>query len=95
MSDVIFIAVMIAFFVLCALYVQLCDRMIGPDDPAMAGAGARFLRSTAGPRPWSRARGRNRGDGMIAAAFDNAAGLVLAVLAVVYLLLVLVFPERF
>ncbi|MBK5331186.1 MAG: hypothetical protein JJD93_04400 [Ilumatobacteraceae bacterium] len=36
MSDVIFIAVLLAFFVLCALYVQLCDRMIGPDDPAMA-----------------------------------------------------------
>jgi hypothetical protein len=32
---------------------------------------------------------------MIAAAFDNAAGLVLTVVAVVYLLLVLVFPERF
>lgn len=39
MSDVIFIAVLIAFFVLCTLYVQLCDRMIGPDDPAMAGTG--------------------------------------------------------
>jgi hypothetical protein len=38
-SDVIYIAVMIAFFVLCTLYVQLCDRMIGPDDPAMAGTG--------------------------------------------------------
>jgi F subunit of K+-transporting ATPase (Potass_KdpF) len=32
---------------------------------------------------------------VIAASFDNAAGLVLAGLAVVYLLLVLVFPERF
>jgi hypothetical protein len=32
---------------------------------------------------------------MIAAAFDNTAGLILAALAVVYLLLVLVFPERF
>ena len=32
---------------------------------------------------------------MIAAAFDNAAGLGLAVLAVIYLFLVLVFPERF
>jgi hypothetical protein len=32
---------------------------------------------------------------MIAAAFDNFAALVLAVLAIVYLLLVLVFPERF
>ena len=32
MSDVIFIAVLIAFFALCALYVNLCDRMIGTDD---------------------------------------------------------------
>ena len=32
---------------------------------------------------------------MIAATFDNAAGLVLSVLAVAYLLLVIVFPERF
>jgi hypothetical protein len=32
---------------------------------------------------------------MIAAVYDNAAALVLSVLAVVYLLLVLVFPERF
>jgi hypothetical protein len=37
-SDVIFISALIAFFVICALYVQLCDRMIGPDDPAMLGA---------------------------------------------------------
>lgn len=43
MSDVIFIAVMIAFFVLCALYVQLCDHLIGPDDPAVTGAGADSL----------------------------------------------------
>ena len=35
MSDVIFIGVMIVFFVLCALYVQLCDRMIGSDELAM------------------------------------------------------------
>jgi hypothetical protein len=35
-SDVIFIAVLLAFFVLCALYVQLCDRMIGSDELAMA-----------------------------------------------------------
>lgn len=32
---------------------------------------------------------------MLAMSFDNAAGLVLAVLAVVYLLVVLVKPERF
>jgi hypothetical protein len=39
-SDVIFIAVLVAFFVLCALYVQLCDRMIGSDELAMAVKGA-------------------------------------------------------
>ena len=32
---------------------------------------------------------------MIAQASDNWVGLILAVLAVVYLLFVLVFPERF
>ncbi len=37
MSDVIFIALMIVFFILCTLYVQLCDRMIGPDELAMVG----------------------------------------------------------
>jgi hypothetical protein len=36
MSDVIFIALMIAFFILCTLYVQLCDRMIGSDDLALS-----------------------------------------------------------
>ncbi len=40
MSDVIFIAVMIVFFLLCTLYVHLCDRMIGPDELAMTGQGA-------------------------------------------------------
>jgi hypothetical protein len=38
MSDVIFIAVMIAFFVLCALYVNVCDRLIGPDDQSIEPA---------------------------------------------------------
>jgi hypothetical protein len=37
MSDVIFIALMIVFFILCTLYVQLCDRMIGPEELAMVG----------------------------------------------------------
>ena len=37
MSDVIFIAATIVFFVLCALYVHWCDRIIGP-DPADGAA---------------------------------------------------------
>lgn len=32
---------------------------------------------------------------MIASVYDNTAALVMAVLAVAYLLLVLIFPERF
>ncbi len=31
MADIIFIAVALAFFVLCGLYVHWCDRIIGPD----------------------------------------------------------------
>ncbi len=31
MADAIFIAVALAFFALCALYIHWCDRIIGPD----------------------------------------------------------------
>jgi hypothetical protein len=39
MSDVIYVAVVIAFFVLCTLVIHVCDRMIGPDDLAEVGRG--------------------------------------------------------
>ena len=32
MSDFIFIAATIVFFAICALYVQWCDKIIGPDE---------------------------------------------------------------
>ena len=32
MADVIFIAITIAFFLICVAYVNWCDRIIGPDD---------------------------------------------------------------
>jgi hypothetical protein len=32
MADVIFVAVICAFFALCVGYVRWCDRIIGPDD---------------------------------------------------------------
>jgi hypothetical protein len=32
MADVIFVAVLVAFFALAALYVTWCDHIIGPDD---------------------------------------------------------------
>jgi hypothetical protein len=34
MSDLVFVAIALAFFAVCALYVRWCDRIIGPDtDP--------------------------------------------------------------
>jgi hypothetical protein len=30
-ADVLFVAITIAFFVLCVAYVRVCDRIIGPD----------------------------------------------------------------
>jgi hypothetical protein len=32
MADIIFIAVALAFFSLCALYVRWCDSIIGADE---------------------------------------------------------------
>ena len=32
MSDFIFIGATLVFFAICALYVQWCDKIIGPDD---------------------------------------------------------------
>jgi hypothetical protein len=32
MADVIFVAVICAFFALCVVYVRWCDRIIGSDD---------------------------------------------------------------
>lgn len=32
MADVIFVAVLCAFFALCVVYIRWCDRIIGPDQ---------------------------------------------------------------
>ena len=39
MADLLFVVITIAFFILCVGYVQLCDRIIGPDprQPAEFG----------------------------------------------------------
>jgi hypothetical protein len=37
MSDFIFIAATLAFFAICALYVNWCDKIIGPDSFPAAG----------------------------------------------------------
>ncbi len=85
MADIVFVAIALAFFALCVLYVRWCDLIIGPDEVSSS-------RSARGRRRGPACR---RGGGMIAAGYDNWVGLVLAALAVVYLVLVLIFPERF
>jgi len=32
-TDLVFIAIVVAFFALCVGYVRVCDRIIGPDAP--------------------------------------------------------------
>ena len=32
MADVIFVAVICAFFALCVVYIRWCDRIVGPDE---------------------------------------------------------------
>ena len=84
MADVVFVAIALAFFAICALYVRWCDIIIGPDEVSSSD-------SVTSPT----SSGVRRGGGMIAASYDNWVGLALASLAVLYLVLVLIFPERF
>jgi hypothetical protein len=36
MQDLVFMAVLVVFFVLAGLFVVACDRLIGPDEAALA-----------------------------------------------------------
>ena len=36
-ADIVLILTMVAFFVVCAIYVSWCDRIIGPDPEPGAG----------------------------------------------------------
>ena len=49
MADLIFIAVICAFFALCVLYIRWCDRMIGPDDFAAEPAATTATDNTVPP----------------------------------------------
>ncbi len=40
MNDFAFVAIMLAFFALAALFVVACDRIIGSDEEAFAGSPA-------------------------------------------------------
>jgi hypothetical protein len=45
MNDIAYLGIILAFFVLAALFVVACDRIIGPDEDALA------VRSAAEPEP--------------------------------------------
>jgi hypothetical protein len=45
MNDIAYLAIILAFFVLAGLFVVACDRIIGPDEDALA------VRSAAEPEP--------------------------------------------
>ena len=32
MADIVFLAIIVAFFLLCVAYTELCSRIIGPDE---------------------------------------------------------------
>jgi hypothetical protein len=49
-NDVAFVAIMIAFFALAALFVIACDKIIGSDDEALA-AGEEELAPAPEPGP--------------------------------------------
>ncbi len=79
MNDFAFVAIIIAFFVLAAGLVRICERIIGPDVREMESAAEddAMKRGDAGMTRW-----------------DNAIGLVLAVLVIAYLLYALIAPEK-
>ena len=77
MRDVLMVAIMIAAIMVFVAYVALCDRIIGSAEPG-ADDGSGVLPSRA-----------RAGGVMVAISFDNAVGLVLAIVAIAYLIVVL------
>ena len=87
MRDVLMIALMIASILVFAAYVAFCDRIVGLAEPGADDA--------AHDAPGRAGRRAGAGGVMLAISFDNLAGLVLALAAIVYLIVVLIRPERF
>ena len=85
MADLLFLLVTVAFFAAAAGFVLLCDRIIGPDaEHRRAPASRRRRASTPRRVRWAPAM-----------TADNVVALVIAVLVAGYLVLTLVFPEKF
>ena len=51
MQDFVFMAVLVVFFVLAGLFVMACDRIIGPDDEALAESSRGAPAPTPAPQP--------------------------------------------
>jgi hypothetical protein len=51
MQDFVFMAVLVVFFVLAGLFVKACDRIIGPDDEALAEGSRGAPAPTPAPAP--------------------------------------------
>ena len=83
MADLWVVLAVLAFFGVCVALVCGCDLIIGPDDESE-------LDDTGNVR--RRGRDRQRCSPMTG---ENIAGLVLAVLLMLYLVAALVVPERF
>ena len=88
MADILYVVVTVAFFALAAGFVRVCDHIIGPDPTA----GRRRRRPGPADRG-RRHRSRRGGGGEVTA--DNVLGLVIAVLILGYLVVTLVYPEKF
>ena len=48
MADLLFVAVIIAFFAVCVLLVKACDRIIGPDEGRLDDAAPAPLEEAVG-----------------------------------------------
>ena len=89
MRDVLMLLLIGLFFAVCIAYVAWCDRIIGP-DPAES-----VQYRTIGENDVAGRVADEVPVSMIAAAADNWIGLGLAVLLTIYLVVVLVRPEKF
>ena len=98
MKDLIVIVMTVAFFALAVGYVALCNRIIGPDtfEGDTTDTGDAELGRCRHRRRRRRPARPGGGDRMIAfLQWQDALGLAIAALAVIYLIFVLIFPERF
>ena len=79
MQDIVYVAVLIAFFAVAALFVVGCDKIIGTDEEALSQ---------------SRARDRARAAGGGGVRSGDLIGIIVAVLVLAYLVFALLNPEK-